>query len=153
MLRSVWGSAVQREPEDYDSYSDYRPDLVALGCGRSAPNKLRIIETKLLSSIPSDPSTMCDRGRTVGFANTLLEVNEQVRGLRERGSPNDGPWRYATGTGYVKAKSGDYTRALEVGCDLTLLCLETLGGFNGEMPKFDQAELDAAAARRMAGGG
>ena len=111
--------------------------------------------------------------------------------------------------GYVKAKSGDYTRALEVGCDLTLLCFETLGGFNDEMvellhelarerdnkltpaeyeettwsarswttfaaqkisvalhyaaafeismalrvPKFDQAELDAAAARRMAGGG
>ena len=132
-----------------------------------------------------------------------------MRGLRERGSPNDGPWRYATGTGYVKAKSGDYTRALEVGCDLTLLCFETLGGFNDEMvellhelakerdnkltpaeyeettwsarswttfaaqkisvalhcaaafeismalrvPKFDQAELDAAAARRMAGGG
>ena len=209
VLRSVWGSAVQREPEDHASYSDYRPDLVALGCGRSTPNTLRIIETKLLSSIPSDPSMMSDRGRTVGFANTLLEVNEQVRGLQERGSPKDGQWRYATGTGYVKAKSGDYTRALEVGCDLTLLCFETLGGFSAEVvellhelarerdnkltpaeyeettwsarswttfaaqkisvalhyaaafeismalrvPKFDQAELDAAAARRRAGGG
>ena len=96
-----------------------------------------------------------------------------------------------------------------VGCDLTLLCFETLGGFSAEVvellhelarerdnkltpaeyeettwsartwttfaaqkisvalhyaaafeismalrvPKFDQAELDAAAARRMAGGG
>ena len=92
---------------------------------------------------------------------------------------------------------------MEVGCDLTLLCFETLGGFSAEVvellhdnkltpaeyeettwsarswttfaaqkisvalhyaaafeismalrvPKFDQAELDAAAARRMAGGG
>ena len=76
---------------------------------------------------------MSDRGRTVGFANTLLEINEQVRGLQERGSPNDGQWRYATGTGYVKAKRGDYTQALEVGCDLTLLCFETLGGFSAEV--------------------
>ena len=98
---------------------------------------------------------------------------------------------------------------MEVGCDLTLLCFETFGGFSAEVvellhelakerdnkltpaeyeettwsartwttfaaqkisvalhyaaafeismalrvPKFDQAELDAAAARRMAGGG
>ena len=144
VLRSVWGSAVQREPEDHASYSDYRPDLVALGCGRSTPNTLRIIETKLLSSIPSDPSMMSDRGRTVGFANTLLEVNEQVRGLQERGSPKDGQWRYATGTGYVKAKSGDYTRlhyaaAFEISMAL-------------RVPKFAQGGLDAAAARRMAGG-
>ena len=101
VLRSVWGSAVQREPEDHDSYSDYRPDLVALGCGRSTPNTLRIIETKLLSSIPSDPATMGDRGRTVGFANTLLEINEQVRGLQERGSPNDVPNRVYSVNGTV----------------------------------------------------
>ena len=124
----------------------------------------------LLASIPSDPATMNDRGRTVGFANTLLEINEQVRGLRERGSPNDGPWRYATGTGYVakerdnKLTPAEYEETTWSARSWTTFAAQKISvalhyaaAFEISMalrvPKFDQAELDAAAARRMAGGG
>ena len=61
-------------------------------------------------------------------------VRERGHGLRERGAPGDGPWRWDRGTGYVAAVEGDYHRAVEVhGCDVTLMLVGVLGGFGPEL--------------------
>ena len=57
-----------------------------------------------------------------------------MHGLRERGAPSDGPWRWGLGVGYVEAVKGDYHRAVEVhGCDVTLMLVGVLGGLGQEL--------------------
>ena len=122
---------MQREPENYRSYSDTRPDIVAVGCGTAM--KLLLLELKLLSSIPSDPADTIARGRHVAFANTLPGISEKVHGLIQRGNPGDGRFNYTTGEGYVPATPGAYEKAKMCGCEIALLLFETFGGFGPEM--------------------
>ena len=50
-------------------------------------------------------------------------------GRRERRHEGDGVFSRRTGAGHVKAKAGDYERALENGVEVVPLLVETFGGF------------------------
>ena len=69
----------------------------------------------------------------VAFGNTLPHAQEQTHGLQERGAPADGAWRPRAGAGYVKASTGQYTRAIANGCTVYTLLFETLGGFSPDV--------------------
>ena len=53
--------------------------------------------------------TICDVGHEFGFGNTEEDLHLNVLGCRERGREADGFFDHATGTGWVKARKGDYT--------------------------------------------
>ena len=105
--RSVWGGVVQREPADYGSYSNYRPDLSADGKGKGG-GKL-VGDLKFFGSVGSDGEPHI-RGSLVAFGNTLPHARELVHGLAGRGQPGDGAWRSAKGYGYVAPVAGSYAR-------------------------------------------
>ena len=130
VVKSVWGGSVRREPPDYHGYSDTRPDLAATGAGRG--NGLWLGDLKLFGSIGSDGMPPI-RGSMVAFGNTLPHAQEQTHGLHERGAPADGAWRPRAGAGYVKASTGQYTRAIANGCTVYTLLFETLGGFSPDV--------------------
>ena len=66
----------------------------------------------------------------VAFANTRLDARELVFGLRERGDVSEGAsWNYNKGKGHVRAKAGQYTRAIDDhGVDVRLCLVEAPGG-------------------------
>ena len=128
--RSVWGGVVQREPADYGSYSNYRPDLSADGKGKGG-GKL-VGDLKFFGSVGSDGEPHI-RGSLVAFGNTLPHARELVHGLAGRGQPGDGAWRWAKGYGYVAPVAGSYARAQDAGCDVRCLLSETWGGWSPEV--------------------
>ena len=128
--RSVWGGVVRREPADYPSYSNTRPDLSAEGKGKGG-GKL-VGDLKLFASVGSDGEPHI-RGSLVAFGNTLPHAQELVHGLPGRGQPGDGAWRWAKGYGYVAPVAGAYARALDAGCDVKCLLFETWGGWSPEV--------------------
>ena len=125
--RSVWGALVQREPADYTAYSNYRPDFAADGQGKGG-GKL-VADLKLFDSVGGDGEPDI-RGSLVAMGNTLPHAREMVHGLRGRGQPGDGAWRWAKGHGYVARSGGAYARARKAGCDIRCLLFETWGGWS-----------------------
>ena len=108
VMRSVWGGNCIREPSEYRSFSDHRPDIMALF---AAPGyQTLIVDLKIFDPIGSDGVPDL-RGALVAFGNTLPEADALVHGHAERGVPSDGPHKPRTGAGYVKRKDGDYARA------------------------------------------
>ena len=128
VTRSVWGARVQLEPEDYSSYSDYRPDMAAPFAGESGSTYIG--ELKFIDPLSSDPANIDRRGGFVCFGNTEPPMREKVFGRDECGEPGT-RFDPHTGTGYVSGVSGDYDMAQEHGCEVWLLLFETFGGFGG----------------------
>ena len=127
VLKSVWGGQVRMEPTDYAAYSDTRPDLAAEGLG--VGGSLLVGDLKMKDPIGS-AATPAARGGFVSFGNTLPPAREYALGRRERGTLADGPFNSLTGKGYVAPKTGQYTRALELGVDCRALLVETFGGLS-----------------------
>ena len=127
VLKSVWGGQVRMEPTDYAAYSDTRPDLTAEGLG--VGGTLLAADLKMKAPIGS-AGTPAARGGFVAFGNTLPSAREYALGRRARGTPADGPFNSLTGKGYVAPKTGQYTRALELGVDCRALLVETFGGLS-----------------------
>ena len=123
-MRRVYGGMVAREPANYYGYSDHRPDLTLLLEGQ-----LTAFDLKVFDPIGSTPAETAERGAYVGFGNTSERCREVVLGRRERGREGDGVFNRRTGAGHVKAKAGDYERALENGVEVVPLLVETFGGF------------------------
>jgi hypothetical protein len=130
VVRSVWGGNCIREPAEYRSYSDHRPDIAALFAGLDF--KTLVIDLKLFDSIGSD-GTPDLRGAMVAFGNTLPEAQRLVHGVAERGTPSDGPFKPRTGAGHVARVEGHYARAEENGCQPLAALIETFGGYSPEL--------------------
>ena len=142
VMRSVWGGNCIREPSEYRSFSDHRPDIMALF---AAPGyQTLIVDLKIFDPIGSDGVPDL-RGALVAFGNTLPEADALVHGHAERGVPSDGPHKPRTGAGYVKRKDGDYARAKGNGCEPLAALIESFGGFSPEL----MGLLKRAAEQRM----
>ena len=77
IARSVWGPCVHVEPRDHVHYSaDHRPDLAAHGRGHCG--SLLLGELKLVDPLSSNAAAIGQRGRAVGFGNTLPPLQERV---------------------------------------------------------------------------
>ena len=138
-MRRVYGGMVAREPAIYHGYSDHWSDLTLLLEGQ-----LTAFDLKVFDPIGSTPAETAERGAYVGFGNTSERCREVVLGRRERGREGDGVFNRRTGAGHVKAKAGDYERALENGVEVVPLLVETFGGFGSGLV----AMLKAAAEWR-----
>ena len=90
----------------------------------------------MLDSLGSDPASVERRGSVVAFGNTHPRAYKQVHGLRQRGEKGDGAFKATTGGGFVEAAPGDYDRAKRNGCEVTLLLVETFGGFHQDLLDF-----------------
>ena len=130
VLRSVWGGAVQREPQNYHNYSDTRPDVAAACVGEGG--SMFVGDVKLFDAIGSG-GVPHGRGAYVAFGNTRPRARALVLGLLRRGKAGDGAWDWARGQGYVEGKAGAYARAIEAGCTVVPLLFETFGGFSPEV--------------------
>jgi len=139
-LRRVWGARVQREPSDYRSYSDYRPDLTV-----SDGPDFTVIDAKVYDSVGADAGEVSGRGALVGFGNTRPTARERVLGREQRGQPGDRAFNAQTGLGYVSAMKGDYHRAAANGVRLVPALVETFGGVGPELKDL----LTCAAERRQ----
>ena len=144
VLRSVWGGQVQREPADYEGYSDTRPDLTVNRDG------LLVGDLKMFDAIGSDGVPPM-RATMVGFGNTHPKARELCLGLRERGQPGDGEWNWRKGSGHVAARDGKYARALRAGCRVVPLLVETLGGMGPELTALLRELADERQNRLTAG--
>ena len=139
-LRRVWGGRVQREPADYRSYSDYRPDLAV----RDGPD-LTVIDVKVYDALGSDAGEVDGRGAFVAFGNTRPPARARVVGVEQRGQPGDRAFDARTGLGYVAAVEGDYDRAAAKGALLVPALVETFGGVGPELQEY---LVGAAEARQ-----
>ena len=110
--------AVQREASDFKGYSDTRPDMtIQAGIVSDA---FYIGDTKDFDSLGADPAKLAAPGRQagahVGFGNTNPLARERVLGRRPGASATaSGRFDSATGRGQITEKSGQYTRALDLG--------------------------------------
>ena len=132
VCRRAFGSALKYEPSGYKEKSDHRPDLSLL----DNKGELRYFDVKVFDPLGSDPGKVGLRGGCVGFGNTHPRAYEKVHGLHQRGEPRDGNFRPKTGEGYVATVEGDYDRAKHNGCKVTLLLVETFGGFHQDLLDF-----------------
>jgi len=144
ILRSAWGSAVEKEPLAYHDYSDHRPDLTAIGRGRGGG--LLVGDLKLLCPIGCNAGECDVRASFVALGATLPKARLMVHGLAERGVPS-GPggvtaWNWRLGQGYVAAVDGDYARAEELGVDVRCLLVETFGGLSPALCELLQLIVD-----------
>jgi hypothetical protein len=133
VVRGVWGGRVQMEPSAHEDYSDTRPDLAAMGCGKGGA--MLVADTKLYDDLGGDGLPGC-RGAYVAFGNTRPRARETVLGLAQRGEARQPLWSWARGSGYVPPKKGQYDRALQVGVDVRPLLFSTFGGFSPEVTEF-----------------
>ena len=78
VLRSVWGGAVQREPQNYHNYSDTRPDVAAACVGEGG--SMFVGDVKLFDAIGSG-GVPHGRGAYVAFGNTRPRARALVLGL------------------------------------------------------------------------
>ena len=140
-LKSVWGGQVRVEPQDYHSYSDYRPDLTVDGAGHAG--SLLAADLKVKDDVGSHGMPP-RRGAFVAFGNTRPAARKQVLGRPARGTPADPPFNSMTGYGYVAAAGGDYARARAAGVDVRLLLVSTFGGI---APEFSSLLKDLTEAR------
>ena len=134
VLRSIWGSRIQVEPESYVTVSDYRPDLLTYGV-LSSPTDVWMGDVKLFDALAADPDNVGLAGSMVGFGNTLPPARKKMYGFAERGSPDDGPFDPRTGKGHVEYLKGDYTFARSRKHAVFILLFETAGGFGPDVVK------------------
>ena len=95
-LRRVYGGQVRREPDNYQGYSDHRPDLALLLNGG-----LSVFDLKVFDSISSTPGKTGERSAYVSFGNTAGRARDVVLGRRQRGKKGDKAFNPRTGAGYV----------------------------------------------------
>ena len=136
-LRRVYGAQVSREPGDYCSYSDHRPDLTLLLEGA-----LRIFDLKVLDPLGAEASGVGARGAFVAFGNTEPRARAMVLGRAERAG--EGVFNPNTGGGHVSPVDGDYARAQGLGMQVAPLLVEPFGGLGADLV----GVLRAAAAWR-----
>ena len=139
-LRRVYGGAVQREPSNYASYSDHRPDITI-----SQEGSLTAYDVKVFDPIGARPAETGERGAYLAFGNTAERCRDVVLGRRGRGARGDGPYQRRTGAGYVARVVGDYERALAAGVKVVPLLVESFGGLGPGL----MDTLRAAAAWRQ----
>ena len=124
-MRRVYGGQVRREPDNYQGYSDHRPDLALLLDGG-----LSVFDLKVFDPISSTPGKTGERGAYVGFGNTAGRARDVVLGRRQRGKKGDKAFNPRTGAGYVSPIGGDYARAQACGVTCVPLLVETFGGLS-----------------------
>jgi len=137
-LRRVYGSMVKKEPQNYEDYSDHRPDLTLM------LDTFMALDLKVFDPLGAAAADVEQRGAFVAFGNTAPEATRVVNGRLQRGVPSDGVFKPRTGAGYVAPFPGDYARAQKAGVEARALLVEPSGACG---PELVQLLKDAAESR------